>query len=184
MGNYECTKLETRNRIKQSFWGLYKTRNIEKITVQNITDACGIYRTTFYLHFTDVYAILEEIEGEVFQKLTEIRTDMERREYIHTLQSIYTEDIDYMKILLDERRNPEFAGRYKSELTARICCLYKIDIQTLKPDSIRIVRKTFSMIIDLIFAQKDLEESFMEDVVEIVEGYLNRGIINTINEKM
>ena len=72
MGVYENAKQETRKKIVRSFWKLYKTKEIEKITVKDITDASGIYRTTFYLHFSDIYAILEIIEEKLMKELQQL----------------------------------------------------------------------------------------------------------------
>ena len=34
---------------------LLKRKSIQKITIQELADACGISRYTFYYHFTDIY---------------------------------------------------------------------------------------------------------------------------------
>lgn len=184
MGSYEYAKQETRKKIIKAFWEIYKNKNIEKITVKNITDACGIYRTTFYLHFTDVYAILEEIEDEFFSHLTEIETQMGKEQYMGVFRMLHINDSEYLRVLLDEQRNPEFARKYKREFISRVCWLYNIDFRELSPKAAVMVQKTFSLILDMIFCWEEAELFSREELLEIMESYLEKGIITTINEKM
>lgn len=184
MGSYEYEKQETRKKIIRAFWEIYRNKNIEKITVKNITDACGIYRTTFYLHFTDVYAILEELEEEFFGHLTAISRQMDKTQYMNAFRMLYINDGEYLRILLDEQRNPEFAKKYKQEFISRICWFYDIDLKKLAPKDAMVVQKTFSLMLDMIFCWEEAELFSMEELLEILDGYLERGIVKTINEKM
>lgn len=36
-----------------------QTKTIDKISIKDLTDQCGINRQTFYYHFTDIYALME-----------------------------------------------------------------------------------------------------------------------------
>lgn len=51
----------TKKAIITSFMQLASKKPLEKITVRDIVDDCGINRNTFYYHFQDIYAVLEEI---------------------------------------------------------------------------------------------------------------------------
>ncbi len=51
----------TKKAIIASFMHLASKKPLEKITVRDIVDDCGINRNTFYYHFQDIYAVLEEI---------------------------------------------------------------------------------------------------------------------------
>ena len=59
----------TKNAIKQTFIGLLETKALSKITVQDIADACGINRNSFYYHFQDIPALIEEIIMEEADRL-------------------------------------------------------------------------------------------------------------------
>ena len=48
----------TKNLIAQSFIELSKIKNIDKITIKDIIEHCGLPRTTFYNHFQDKYALI------------------------------------------------------------------------------------------------------------------------------
>lgn len=51
----------TKKAIFESFLALASKKPLEKITVRDIVDHCGINRNTFYYHFQDIYAVFEGI---------------------------------------------------------------------------------------------------------------------------
>jgi len=185
MTKYESVKLETKKRIVREFWKLYKVKNIEKITVKNITDACGIYRTTFYLHFSDVYAIREMIEEDVLKDLKKIRlydgmSEEERRRSSESLYHHFKRNQEYLYILLDDRRHPDFSKLYKSELVKQMCRVYRIDLDSLEKKSELVVRSTLQLLIDLFLNFAGSEMMTWEEIIYIVDGYMNKGIVGTL----
>ncbi|MBQ9416228.1 MAG: TetR/AcrR family transcriptional regulator [Clostridia bacterium] len=51
----------TREAILAAFLKIAEKKPLEKISVRDIVDECGINRNTFYYHFQDIYAVLEEV---------------------------------------------------------------------------------------------------------------------------
>ena len=51
----------TKKAIIESFLSLLARKPLEKITVRDIVDDCGINRNTFYYYFQDTYAVVEEL---------------------------------------------------------------------------------------------------------------------------
>lgn len=51
----------TRRSIMNSFVRLLEERPVNKISVKDIVEDCGINRNTFYYHFSDVPELVEEI---------------------------------------------------------------------------------------------------------------------------
>ena len=54
----------TRRSIMDSFIRLLDERPLDKITVKDIVEDCGINRNTFYYHFADIPALVEELVRE------------------------------------------------------------------------------------------------------------------------
>lgn len=54
----------TQNAIKSSFLKLLNERPLDKISVKDIVEDCGVNRNTFYYHFQDIYALVESIFEE------------------------------------------------------------------------------------------------------------------------
>ena len=59
---------KTREKIEEKFIQLLQEKSFPKITVQDILDAAGINRTTFYRHYQDKYELAELLCGRFFQK--------------------------------------------------------------------------------------------------------------------
>ena len=51
----------TKTAIMDAFLQLLEERPMERITVQDIVQRCGVSRNTFYYHYGDVYALLEAV---------------------------------------------------------------------------------------------------------------------------
>lgn len=51
----------TKKAIIDSFLRIASKKSLDKITVRDIVDDCGVNRNTFYYYFQDIYAVLEEI---------------------------------------------------------------------------------------------------------------------------
>ena len=45
--------------IMRVFENLLSVKPLEKITVKDITDQCGISRNTFYYHYQDIYQVFK-----------------------------------------------------------------------------------------------------------------------------
>ncbi|XOQ42881.1 MAG: HTH tetR-type domain-containing protein [Clostridium sp.] len=66
----------TKQLLANSLKDLMKTMPFRKITVQNVTDHCGLNRQTFYYHFRDMYELLEWIyQNEIFRQADEANQD-------------------------------------------------------------------------------------------------------------
>lgn len=57
----------TRQLIRQSFWELMKAKGFDSVTVQDIAREATVNRATFYAHYADKYAVLDEIAAIAFQ---------------------------------------------------------------------------------------------------------------------
>lgn len=51
----------TKRAIKEAFWKLLNERPLTQISVREIVEECGINRNSFYYHFQDIPALIEEI---------------------------------------------------------------------------------------------------------------------------
>lgn len=68
MANSNITKRALADTLKK----LGKTKDINKITVQDIVEGCGVNRQTFYYHFDDKFELVKYIyETELFDPLME-----------------------------------------------------------------------------------------------------------------
>ena len=65
-----------RNAIMESVLRLLEVRPLNKITVKDIVDECGINRNTFYYHFEDISSLIEAIIIDEVDRVMKITDDI------------------------------------------------------------------------------------------------------------
>ena len=60
--------IQTKALIKQTLLDMLKKTAFDKITVSELCKIAGINRGTFYLHYCDLWAVLEELEEEALRE--------------------------------------------------------------------------------------------------------------------
>ena len=71
----------TQKAIKETFIALLEEHPLSDITVKNIVETCGINRNSFYYHYQDIPALIEEIVKEqaetIIQKYPSVNSIVE-----------------------------------------------------------------------------------------------------------
>ena len=69
MGNTELSlrKRRTTRIIRESFIQLLKEKNIDDISINDLSEAADINRTTFYRYYSDIYALMDDISDKLFE---------------------------------------------------------------------------------------------------------------------
>ena len=60
--NVDSRVRRTKRLLRQGLTELLKEKSIKKITVRELSDRVDINRGTFYLHYKDIYDLVEQIE--------------------------------------------------------------------------------------------------------------------------
>ena len=63
--------VNVKGMIADTFMQLSREKNVDKITVKDLVERCGISRQTFYYHFQDILEVIEWSAEQAFQKLLE-----------------------------------------------------------------------------------------------------------------
>lgn len=71
---------ETEGRLIEAFIELLQTKNVEQITVRELCRMCGINRSSYYLHFADVYDMMETIEQRLADYYFRLFTTSDEKE--------------------------------------------------------------------------------------------------------
>jgi AcrR family transcriptional regulator len=66
-----ASTFRTRRRIHDAFLTLVETRDVAEISVSDVTTQAGLNRTTFYLHYQDIHALLDAVIDEIMDRLQE-----------------------------------------------------------------------------------------------------------------
>lgn len=80
----------TKKRIMDGFLELLEQRPLDKISVVDIADHCGINRNTFYYYYCDVYALIRELmEVRAQQLITDNQEDLNWIEITREVTSFF-----------------------------------------------------------------------------------------------
>lgn len=63
---------KTRAQLRRGLAELLKEKSIREITVKELVETVDINRSTFYLHYTDIYDMMEKIENELIDDIEEL----------------------------------------------------------------------------------------------------------------
>ena len=63
----------TKKAIVETFLELLKEHSLDKITVKDIVEKCGINRNTFYYYYQDIYDLIDDVFDIETKKVLEDR---------------------------------------------------------------------------------------------------------------
>ena len=109
--------LITKKAIASGLKELTKKKSFDKITIQDITDICGLNRQTFYYHFQDKYELVNWIYyNELIVNVTDQLTyDNSTDKVLQMLQRMKNEDYFYINTLKASVKN-EFEEYLSAQL--------------------------------------------------------------------
>lgn len=114
----------TQNAIKKGLLSLLKTKPINQITVKELCELIDINRGTFYLHYTDVYNLLEVLEQELFHELEQCFSnhpdpiDIKNNPlpFLSEIISCFSIHFELTSVLLGPNGDPAFVEKLKNLL--------------------------------------------------------------------
>ena len=60
--------VDMKQMIAETLTGLLERKSVDKVTVKELVDACGISRQAFYYHFQDIMEVIEWITAQSLQE--------------------------------------------------------------------------------------------------------------------
>lgn len=94
--------LKTKKAIRTAFSSLIKDRDIDQITITELTNEADIDRRTFYFHYNTIMDIVLEIENEVIQELDQKfsqNSEFHLLDFFNCLNSIVIGNFDLFKCI-------------------------------------------------------------------------------------
>ena len=73
--------IRSRKLIIQAFIELMQEKELEKITVTDIVKRADINRGTFYAHYQDTSAVIEQIGNDIISKLIEFLDEFQYKNF-------------------------------------------------------------------------------------------------------
>lgn len=116
----------TREALVNAFFQSAKKKNIDKITIREITDLAGYNRTTFYRYFVDVYALIEYAEDEFLKNTRKILEEkytglsFGEKQFFEIIINCFHENSDKISILISEQNHSHFLRRIKRNIASNV----------------------------------------------------------------
>lgn len=174
--------------IQDALLSRMKERPIQSITVKEICEAAGVGRSTFYAHYEDIYALLEDVEQRLLLGLGEALSRMEGPEAAggeRSLVAICTgifqclkDNADLCIVMLGDHSDKAFVQRLLEMGKEACLSAYSRYFQAASPDLIEAFYAFISAgCIGLLrwWAQSGMERP-AKDIAQMAEGILLHGI--------
>ncbi|HEY8364939.1 MAG TPA: TetR/AcrR family transcriptional regulator [Haloplasmataceae bacterium] len=107
--------IRSRKLIREAFAELMNEKPIDKITVTDIVNKADINRGTFYAHYADTRAVIEQIENEIIDKMIQVISAFRYKSFIEDPKPILNmiaksieEEEEYYKKLINAHGSEQF----------------------------------------------------------------------------
>ena len=108
---------KTRRQLRECLITLLKEKKVQDITVRELTDMADLNRGTFYLHYKDVFDLLEKTEAELQEDFNQLvrkhdAVDLKQRPSVifNEIYYLVYDNADLIEILLGENGGLGFGG--------------------------------------------------------------------------
>lgn len=88
--------IKTKNAIKETFFKLLGEKNLNQITVAEVSRRADIGRGTFYLHYSDVFDLYNSIEHEIYVDIERFIDDAHPSTNPDNLHALVNNAIQYL----------------------------------------------------------------------------------------
>jgi len=115
------SSIRSKRLIRQAFVELLQEKEPEKITVTDIITRADINRGTFYAHYQDTRAVIEQIENEIIAKMLEFLSEFRYKNFFQNplplllkITSYLEENLEFYRILINSRGSEQFLIKLKA----------------------------------------------------------------------
>ncbi|MBE6062606.1 MAG: TetR/AcrR family transcriptional regulator [Clostridium butyricum] len=98
---------KTKNSIRIAVIALIQEKDISQITVKELAEVADINRKTFYMHYSSIEEVLDQIENEIIEKLLNLLDKydffddkFDGSAFFKSLNEVINEDFDLYKKLI------------------------------------------------------------------------------------
>ncbi len=108
---------KTRRSIYNAFIGLRSKKPLERLTVKELCEEAQINKSTFYVHYRDVYDLSDKIESEIVRGIIQ---DLENSEDLFLNTKQFTRNLFTAYISQSALINTVFSGSRTEQLPGKL----------------------------------------------------------------
>lgn len=176
---------KTRRQLRECLIHLLKEKKVQDITVRELTDMADLNRGTFYLHYKDVFDLLEKIEAELQEEFNQLVSKHDAMELKKTsalmfneIYNLIYENADLIEILLGENGDLNFINRMK-KLIREKCLTDWMEVFRLGNPAVYDAFFSFTVSGCVGLVQHWLQEGMKEtprQMAKLTEQFIKKGI--------
>lgn len=117
----------TKTNIYNALTSLLFEKNIRNITVKELCEKADVNKSTFYLHFMDIYDCKEKWQNEIFNEVLLKLNSFNLKDiiaapevYIDTIVNYFSDNITFFKQLAASPFAAEFSNNLKNKIREKI----------------------------------------------------------------
>ena len=88
---------KTRRLLRRGLAQLLTDKRVQDITVRELTDLCDLNRGTFYIHYKDVFDMVDAIENELMEDFGRVLSQFSSQEVIEHPRQLFVQIFDLMR---------------------------------------------------------------------------------------
>lgn len=113
--------IRSRKLIRQAFVDLLREKSLQKITVTDIITRADINRGTFYAHYQDTRAVIEQIENEIIDKMLKLLGEFRYKNFFQNplplllkVSEYLEKDVEFYRVLINASGAEQFLVKLKN----------------------------------------------------------------------
>lgn len=120
---------KTKAAIKEAFFELRRKKPVEKITVTELSKSAGINKATFYLHYSDIYSLADEMEDEAIDDILAEIQGIDKffddpKKLSEDLFHAFIKNRSMLNYIFSGSRYSNFASKVEERIKARLYAEY------------------------------------------------------------
>ena len=88
---------KTKKQLRECLTRLLKEKKVQDITVRELTDMADLNRGTFYLHYRDVFDLLEKTENELLDEFNSLMYRHNAQDLTNNLAAVFVDIFHLVK---------------------------------------------------------------------------------------
>ena len=115
---------KTKKQLRLALTTLMLEKSINEITVSQLTALADLNRSTFYIHYQDIYDMVEQIETEIFQQFVElVQSRTPSAQLLTDIFYFLAENADLCAAFLGRHGDYQFVEKFK-DVVKQHCLSY------------------------------------------------------------
>ncbi len=121
----------TKESLKKGLAILLEEKSINEISVKELVQTAHVNRSTFYLHYSDIYNLMNEVEQQLFQEINDVlenHSSIEKKNNFQFLEDFYTvigKNKDIFRALMGKHGDANFLYGVKKKISGLVTAQLK-----------------------------------------------------------